>query len=77
MSQKITVELLTHIAHLGREGDIVEVALPQARNFLIPKKFAREVTPDRLRQIALEKKRAQDQARERLLNAYKIQETLE
>ena len=49
MSQaKISIELLQDIAHMGRKGDIIEVASAQARNFLIPKKFAKEITPERL-----------------------------
>ncbi len=74
---KTTIELLVHIAHLGKIGDIVEVSTAQARNLFIPKKMAREITPERLKQIELEKKRAQDQARLRLLDAYKIQEAID
>jgi ribosomal protein L9 len=53
------------------------VATAQARNFLIPKKMAREVTPERLRLIAEKEKRAKDQARERLEKAFDIQKMLE
>jgi ribosomal protein L9 len=39
--------------------------------------MARELTPERLKQIEIDKKRAQDQARTRLLDAYKIQEAID
>ncbi len=74
---KISVELLKDQAHLGRKGDIIEVASAQARNFLIPKKFAIEVTPERLKKIEQDKKRTQDQARMRLEQAFDIQKTID
>jgi large subunit ribosomal protein L9 len=78
MSQaKISIELLQDIAHMGRKGDIIEVASAQARNFLIPKKFAKEITPERLKQLDEKEKRAKDQAREKLEKAYEIQKILE
>ena len=77
MQTKLSVELLLDIAHMGRKGDIIEVATAQARNFLIPKKMAREITPERLKQIAEKEKRAKDQARERLEKAFEIQKMLD
>lgn len=74
---KISIELLEDIAHMGRKWDIIEVSTPQARNFLIPKKKAIEVTPERLKKIELDKKRMQDHARERLEKAYEIHKTLD
>ncbi|NRH21019.1 50S ribosomal protein L9 [Candidatus Gracilibacteria bacterium] len=74
---KITVELLKDIAHIGRKGAIIEVSAPQARNSLIPTGIAREVTPDRLKKIEADKKRAQDQVRIRLEQAFEIQKILE
>ena len=76
-AHKITIELLKDIAHLGRKWDIIEVSAPQARNSLIPWGIAREVTPDRLAKIESDKKRAQDQARMRLEQAFEIQKQLE
>ena len=73
----LSVELLQDIAHLGRKGDIIEVSSSQARNFLIPKKIAKEVTKDRLQKIENDKKRAQDQARIRLEKAFEIQKILD
>lgn len=74
---KLTVELLIDIANLGRKWDIIEVSVSQARNMLIPKKMAKELTPDRLKQIEAQQKRAKDQARKRLEQAYDIQKMLE
>ena len=76
-TNKITVELLQDIAHIGRKWAIVEMSAPQARNSLIPKWIAREITPDRLKKIELDKKKAQDQARERLEKAFEIQKELD
>lgn len=76
-SHKITVELLQDQAHLGRKWDIIEVASAQARNFLIPKKIALEVTPERLKKLEQEKKRSQDLSRMRLEKAFEIQKTLD
>ena len=75
--KKISIELLQDVAHMGRKGDIIEVSSAQARNSLIPKKIAIEVTPERHKKLEQDKKRAQDQARERLEKAFDIQKTLE
>ncbi len=39
--------------------------------------MAREVTPDRLKKIEADKKKSQDQARQRLEQAFEIQKKLE
>lgn len=76
-SHTLTIELLQDVAHLGRKGAIIEVSAPQARNALIPQKIAKEVTPERLKKIENDKKRAQDQARMRLEKAFEIQKELD
>ncbi len=73
----ISVQLLQDIAHLWRKWDIIEVSSGQARNSLIPKKIACEVTPERLKKITQDKKRTQDQARKRLEEAFDIQAKLD
>jgi len=40
---KVSVRLLTRIANVGKEGEIVEVSRTQAKNYLIPKGLAKEV----------------------------------
>lgn len=74
---KISVELLVDIANVGRHGEIIEVSSTQARNYLIPKKLAKEVTAERMKQIEIDKKRAADQARMRLEQAFDIQKQLD
>ncbi len=44
-------------AGLGVTGDIINVAEGYARNYLLPRRIAVEVTPDNLRALELEKKR--------------------
>jgi large subunit ribosomal protein L9 len=48
--------LREEIDHLGRRGDIVNVARGYARNFLLPKRLAMEINDDNLRLIEKEKK---------------------
>ena len=50
------VILKQDIDRLGQRGEIVEVAAGYARNFLIPKKFALEVTKPNLRVYEEERK---------------------
>ncbi len=76
-THKITVELLQDIAHVGHKWAIIEVSAPQARNSLIPRGIAREITPDRLVKIESDKRKSQDQARLRLEQAFEIQKQLE
>jgi len=47
------------IQDLGMEGDIVEVARGYARNFLIPKGFALEATPQNLKAFEAQKKKVE------------------
>lgn len=56
------VILREHVEHLGRRGEIVKVAAGYARNYLLPRKLALEVTESNRRQI--ERERAAAEARE-------------
>jgi large subunit ribosomal protein L9 len=57
--------LTTRIASLGAEADVVKVRRGYARNFLIPRGMAHEVTPATLRMTnALKTRRAEREARE-------------
>jgi len=47
----VEVILIEDVEKLGRKGDVVKVAEGYGRNFLIPKKFAIQVTPTNLRQV--------------------------
>ena len=74
---QLTIELLTDIANIGRKWAIIEVSRAQARNSLIPRGLAREITPDRLKKIESDQKKAKDQARMRLEQAFDIQKMLD
>jgi large subunit ribosomal protein L9 len=54
----IEVILKEPVEHLGGRGDVVKVADGFARNYLLPRKLALQVTNGNQRQIDAEKKRA-------------------
>jgi large subunit ribosomal protein L9 len=57
--------LIENVPGLGAEADVVKVRRGYARNYLLPRKKAYEVTPGALRQLdALKQKRAEREARE-------------
>src|SRR6266545_5293014 len=57
--------LAESVPGLGAEADVVKVRRGYARNYLLPRKMAYEVTPAALRQLnALKQKRAEREARE-------------
>ena len=56
----IEVILKEPVDHLGGRGDVVKVADGFARNYLLPRKLALQVTAGNQRQIDAEKKRAAD-----------------
>ena len=57
--------LTEHVPGLGAEADVVKVRRGYARNFLLPRGKAHEVTPASMRQLDnLKKKRAEREARE-------------
>jgi len=64
MSQTEVI-LTAHIPSLGAEADVVKVRRGYARNFLIPRGMAHEVTPASLRMTdSLKARRAEREARE-------------
>lgn len=64
MSQTEVI-LTAHIPGLGSEADVVKVRRGHARNFLIPRGMAHEVTPASLRMTnSLKARRAEREARE-------------
>ena len=73
---KIKVRLLQRIAHIGREGEIIEVSHAQAVNSLIPKGLAVRMTPEEERRIADEKKHAEARAQELARERYNIRDRL-
>ncbi|TMK73181.1 MAG: 50S ribosomal protein L9 [Actinobacteria bacterium] len=58
------VILLTDVEKVGLRGEVVSVARGYARNFLLPRKLAREATPARVAEIRkTEEKRAKHEAK--------------
>jgi len=77
MAKKIKVIMQSDILNLGEEGDICEVALGYARNYLFPKKYAvpynnHNLTILNQRRRAIEKKRA-----EKRINAQELKQKIE
>lgn len=58
MATNIEVVLWQDVEKVGKRGDIVKVAPGFARNYLFPRKLATAPTPDRLKELEHEKKRA-------------------
>lgn len=49
--------LLQNVEKLGQAGEIVEVSLGYARNFLIPKNLAKEATPQIIAEVEAKKQK--------------------
>lgn len=75
-NDKVTVKLLTRLAGIGKEGEIVSVSRSQARNFLIPKKFAIEVSDQFIQDEKERQKKQQDNRRNNVEQRHKIAEQL-
>ena len=76
VAKTLRVKLLARIANLGKEGDIVEVSHPQARNMLIPKGLAVLVTSAEEKAEADRRKKVEANARFAIENRKTIAETL-
>ena len=77
MAKKIKIIMQSDILNLGEEGDVCEVALGYARNYLFPKKYAVPYNKHNLtilnqRRRAIEKKKA-----EKRLNAQELKQKIE
>ncbi|MDD4530893.1 MAG: 50S ribosomal protein L9, partial [Candidatus Gracilibacteria bacterium] len=72
----LKVILLTRIANVGKENEIVEVNYSYAKNFLIPKKMARVLTENEVKEIQNKGKRDEQRRIANLENKHKIAETL-
>ncbi len=69
MAKTMKVILLQPIEHLGRVGDIKEVALGYARNFLIPRGLADEATADVVARLKHQREQERRQAERDLAHA--------
>lgn len=65
MARRVQVVLNEDVVHLGKSGQVVEVAPGFARNFLLPKRKALPVTPAILKQV--EHRRAKEAERQEAL----------
>ena len=75
-ASRLKVRLLQRIAHIGKEGEIVEVSHAQAMNSLIPKGLAIRVTPEDEKRLADEKKRQESRVPELARERYNIRDRL-
>ena len=65
----VEVILKEHVEHLGERGQIVKVASGYARNYLLPRKLALQVTDENKRQIERERVRAEAREADERLQA--------
>jgi len=71
------VVLLEDIKGTGKKGDIKDVSDGYARNFLFPKKLAKELTSSLMNDIANKKKADEHRKQQELEQAYKDRDLLE
>ncbi|HDC7930173.1 TPA: 50S ribosomal protein L9 [Staphylococcus aureus] len=60
----------------GKKGEVKEVPVGYANNFLLKKNFAVEATPGNLKQLELQKKRAKQERQQEIEDAKALKETL-
>ncbi|HCU0842775.1 TPA: 50S ribosomal protein L9 [Staphylococcus aureus] len=60
----------------GKKGEVKEVPVGYANNFLLKKNYAVEVTPGNLKQLELQKKRAKQERQQEIEDAKALKETL-
>ncbi|HDJ3629849.1 TPA: 50S ribosomal protein L9 [Staphylococcus aureus] len=60
----------------GKKGEVKEVQVGYANNFLLKKNYAVEATPGNLKQLELQKKRAKQERQQEIEDAKALKETL-
>ena len=75
--KKVLIQLLTRVAGIGKEGEIVEVSGPQAHNFLVPKKLAKLMSNEDIAKMKNEQARSDEKKKTILANASEIISTLQ
>ncbi|HAR4241787.1 TPA: 50S ribosomal protein L9 [Staphylococcus aureus] len=60
----------------GKKGEVKEVPVGYANNFLLKKNYAVEATPGNLKQLELQKKRAKQERQQGIEDAKALKETL-
>lgn len=77
MAKKVQVLLVKDFYNLGKTGDIVEVKLGYARNYLVPQKIALPLTEGLLKNIEQQKKSLQLKNEKFKQKSLKIKEKIE
>lgn len=75
--KKVFIQLLTRVAGIGKEGEIVEVSSAQAHNFLVPKKMAKIMSESDIAKMKNEQARSDEKKKSILANAPDIIATLQ
>ncbi|HFV9188003.1 TPA: 50S ribosomal protein L9 [Staphylococcus aureus] len=60
----------------GKKGEVKEIPVGYANNFLLKKNYAVEATPGNLKQLELQKKRAKQERQQEIEDAKALKETL-
>ncbi|HGX0863480.1 TPA: 50S ribosomal protein L9 [Staphylococcus aureus] len=60
----------------GKKGEVKEVPVGYANNFLLKKNYAVEATPSNFKQLELQKKRAKQERQQEIEDAKALKETL-
>ncbi|MBE5673548.1 50S ribosomal protein L9 [Staphylococcus sp. SS35] len=60
----------------GKKGEVKEVPVGYANNFLLKKNYAVEATPGNLKQLELQRKRAKEERQQEIEDAKALKETL-
>ncbi|HFF7936109.1 TPA: 50S ribosomal protein L9 [Staphylococcus aureus] len=60
----------------GKKGEVKEVPVGYANNFLLKKNYAVEATPGNLKQLELQKKRAKQERQQEIEDSKALKETL-
>ena len=69
--------IFTHdVKGKGKKGEVKEVPVGYANNFLLKKNYAVEATPGNLKQLELQKKRAKQERQQEIEDAKALKETL-
>ncbi|EKE28610.1 MAG: 50S ribosomal protein L9 [uncultured bacterium (gcode 4)] len=75
-TDKLKVIMLQRLAWVGKQWEIIDVSYSQAKNYLIPKWFAKLVTAQEVEKLENKKETQLKNTRENVYNRHKIAESL-